>query len=139
MNRYLKGRAASLFAALVLASCASAPRAPEQPESIEERAVARWNHLIAGEFEQAYSYLSPGYRTSVSLDTYRESLSKRKLDWTGARFIGSECDDARCQVRILLDYRVVGAVPGVRTYTGKSISQENWVLVDESWWHVPSK
>ena len=48
---------------LLLSACASNT---VKTSSIEERASARWEKLLSGNLAEAYEYLSPGYRSSVS-------------------------------------------------------------------------
>ena len=61
--------------AVVLSSCAAiAPRSPES--AVKERAQARWDALVKGDFNAAYGYLSPGSRSVVSASDYATSLRR---------------------------------------------------------------
>ena len=117
---------------LVLAAC-------EKSESIEERASARWDVLLSGDMTSAYGYLSPGYRSSVSLEQYQRSLLTRQVGWDSVEYIESECTEDSCKVRISIDYSVHGALPGVKEFKGVQKIEESWVSVDGVWYLVPEK
>lgn len=106
-------------------------------EGIEERVNARWNALLTGDLAGAYEYLSPGFRSSVSSLDYQRSLLLKKVRWEGGEYIESECDDTTCNVTVLLQYRVAGALPGVRSYEGKQQVTETWIKIDNVWYLVP--
>ena len=117
---------------LLLSAC-------EKSESIEERATARWDVLLSGDMTSAYEYLSPGYRSSVSLEQYQRSLLVRQVNWTKANYIESECLEDSCKVWISIDYSVRGALPGVKEFKGVQKIVESWVRVDGVWYLVPEK
>ena len=121
----------------LMSACATTGGGDGQPVSVEDRAQARWAHLLANETTEAYNYLSPGYRSSVSLTAYQNQLAQKKVGWTGASVLDSECSEISCKVRIMLNYRLVGAVPGVQQYEGKQLITESWVNSDGQWWHIP--
>jgi hypothetical protein len=117
---------------LVLSAC-------EKSESIEERATARWDVLLSGDMTAAYEYLSPGYRSSVSLEQYQRSLLTRQVGWNSADYIESECVEDSCKVKISIDYSVRGALPGVKEFKGVQKIEESWVRVKGVWYLVPEK
>jgi len=123
-------------AALLLAACATTtPR----ESSIEARATARWDALLSGNIATAYEYLSPGYRSSVSSLQYERSILNRQVQWTGAKYTGSECAEKTCEVQISLGYRVAGALPGVKVFEGTKDIEESWVMINGLWYNVPKE
>jgi len=130
------GKLGLLCGLLWLSSCAST--VPTET-LIEERAMARWNALLTGDIAVAYEYLSPGYRSSVSLIQYQRSILQRQVALTGANYTRSECSEKTCKVMIALDYRVSGALPGVKHYEGSKGIEESWVKMDGLWYYVPKK
>ena len=121
---------------LLLQACA----ATQSTESIiEARAMGRWDALLSEDVETAYEYLSPGYRSSVSLTQYHRSLLLTKVRWTGAKYIESDCEETVCNVKISLDFTIYGALPGVKSFESKQTIEESWVLVNGSWYLVPKK
>ena len=117
---------------LVLSAC-------EKSESIEERASGRWDVLLSGDMTSAYEYLSPGYRSSVSLEQYQRSLLTRQVGWDSADYIESDCTEDSCKVKISIGYTVRGALPGVKEYKGVQKIIESWVRVDGVWYLEPEK
>jgi hypothetical protein len=133
-----------LLAALVvlLSACAAGTPAPSADRSPEEhlsaRAAARWQHLIAGEWEQAYALLTPGYREVNDFDAYRQTMRERKIDWTAAHVTGVECEsESRCTVRVRMEYSVIGGIPGVRDMSSVRTSAETWLKLGKDWYFLP--
>ncbi len=121
---------------LLLSACATTTR---KADSIEKRATARWHALLADDLAGAYEYLSPGFRSSVSSVRYQRSVLVRRVKWTGARYIESDCTETTCKVRISLVYTIYGGIPGVKSFASTQTIQESWVLIDGQWYHVPEK
>ncbi len=125
---------ALLCSLLLLTGCeTSTPKAP----GVEERAKARWETLLAGDLGGAYEYLSPGYRSSVSSLQYQRSLLLKRVRWTSAKYIESECEETTCKLKFSLGYSVSGALPGVGKFSSTEKIYESWVLADGEWYFVP--
>ena len=122
---------------VLLSACATSPRlSPE--ESVKERAPARWELFFSGDLAGAYEYLSPGYRTSVSSLQYQRSVLIKRVAWTSAEYVSSECEETSCTVKFDLGYTISGAIPGVRSLKGTQKIEETWVLIDGQWYLVPA-
>ena len=121
---------------LLLSACATTV---QTEDTLEERAMARWDALLSGDVEAAYEFLSPGYRSSVSLLQYHRTLLLSKVKWTGANYIEADCEETTCNVKILLDFTIYGALPGVKSMDSKQTIEESWLLVKGSWYLVPKK
>jgi hypothetical protein len=127
-------RVAAVAAAFALAACATAPR---QPESPGERAQARWDALLSGDYAGAYAYLTPGTRSSITEIEYTVAFKMRRVHYDSARFMGEECDENTCTVRMDMGYTLAGALRGVPEFKGKAVVKEKWVRVDGKWWFLP--
>ena len=125
-----------LVVMMLLSACASTP--PKIP-SIEERATARWDMLFSGDLAGAYEFLSPGYRSSVSSLQYQRSILLKQVRWISAEYKSSDCEETTCKVKFLLEFRVVGALPGVKSYVGSMDIEELWILIDGLWYLVPEQ
>jgi hypothetical protein len=91
----------------LLSACATSGSKSGE-EKIENRAQARWDALLAGDIETAYGYLSPGYRSSVSLIDYGVDLRVRRVHWTSATYKEHSCENKICDVKFIVGYRIVG-------------------------------
>ena len=140
MKFFLKSRNVVLLGLgcflLLLSACATT--APTG-DSIEKRAMDRWEALLSDDLAGAYEYLSPGFRSSVTSTQYQRSLLLKRVKWTDARYVESDCTETTCKVKISLDYAVYGVLPGVKSYKGTQTIQESWVLNEGQWYLVPEK
>jgi len=123
--------------AAVLSACAAIGKNTET--IIEERANARWVDLFANDIDSAYEYLTPGYRSSVTLQQYRRAFENQQVKWTSAKYVESKCEESTCDVEVLVGYTVYGALPGVKSFEGEQYVHETWVLVDRKWYIVPPR
>lgn len=129
-------RATGLLAALILTACSSVP---VQPESLGDRAQARWDALLAQDFEEAYSYLTPGYRSSVSSRDFEIGFLLRRVGYTSAEYIDSECQIDACDVSMKIGYMIIAPLRGVNVWNSKTTIEEKWIRIDNQWWHLPKK
>lgn len=126
--------AISIVAMLVgLAGCAD----KTNPDNVDRRSVERWNFLIAHHGEQAYDYLSPGFRSTQDRETYATTMNNRPLQWKSAKFKHKECDGDRCKVDIDVTYLLI--MPGAMTkpVESTSVQSETWILVNGEWFFLP--
>lgn len=121
---------------LLLSACASSPE-KQKTSTIEQRATERWSKILSGDIAGAYEYLSPGFRSGVSSTQYQRAVLLKRVQWTGAKYQGSECTENTCDVKILLNYKVVGGLPGVKSFDGKKDIIETWILSNGVWYLVP--
>lgn len=121
--------------ALFLAACASTPPVPEQ--TVEQRAQARWDHLIAGEAAEAWAYYTPGFRQITSESDFQAWLDGRPVRWLTAEVQSGECKDPdRCIVVTSVTYRAPNAPPGINEMRMTRDIEEEWIRLDGQWWYV---
>ena len=128
---------ALLTASLILAGCASAPANRDQPAI--DRAQARWDAIIAGDLESAYTYYSPGYRSANSLIDFGVTERMKKVAYTSAEYLESDCEESRCRIKFTIGYRVVNPVPGLSVYESKTAIEDTWIRTSGQWWYLPKK
>jgi hypothetical protein len=140
MNKFMQSSAVRLIsiglAIGLLSACAGNPA---RNQTVEQRSMSYWDALTHGELTEAYEYLSPGYRSSVSLNAFQRQMLLKKVKWTDATYIESDCTETVCKVKISLGYTVFAAVPGVKSFSSKQTINQNWVLVDRVWYLVPER
>lgn len=127
----------TVLISVALVGCAGVSGPVKAPEEVvRERANARWQALVGGDLEKAYSYLSPATREIKSLERYESSVYGVGR-WKGASVTEVKCDPQRCEavveVRSLIYMRRAGMMET------KGAVNETW-LYDEktrNWWFVP--
>ena len=132
-------RLALILALAGLSACAATPGNQGTDRVIPERAQARWDALLAGDIETAYTYLSPGYRSTMSVVDYGISLSTRRVKWKSAEYLDHQCEEQRCAVSLKIGYSVAQPMPGVKAYESFNVRDETWIYTDGQWWHLPKK
>mgnify|MGYP001813976490 CR=1 FL=1 len=121
---------------LLLSACATTAG---KQNRIEERAMERWQVLLSGDFAGAYEYLSPGFRSSVSSVQYQRTQLLKRIQWTSADYIESDCEETVCNVKISLGFVIRGGLPGVKSFEDTQFVEESWILVDGVWYFVPEQ
>lgn len=125
-----------LLLALLLSACAA--QQPHQAgDSVEERAQARWDALLARDFDTAYTLYSPGYRSANSRVDFEIELRTRRVVYTSADVLESRCEGDACTVITKVGYRVGSPVPGVPQWDSERRIEERWVRTGGEWWFVP--
>ena len=128
------------FAAIAaLAGCAAGPAKPAKEESadvIQQKAVERWNFLIAHQADKAYDYLSPGYRSTKTREAYAKEMNDRPIRWTKASYTSQQCDGDTCKVRLIVNYTV--RLPAMTQNTNAFAPLvETWIKADGRWYYLP--
>ena len=114
-------------AMVLVAGCAAISTEPPQ-EVVKERAQARWDALVKGDFKAAYAYLSPGSRAVESEANYVASLGRGF--WKSARVGKVECrNDVACDVDVTIEYQFQG-------HTTRTPLRESWVREGSQWWYL---
>jgi hypothetical protein len=126
-----------LGVSLLLTACAAAQKSPE--EAVEARAEQRLAAVLAEDYATDYGFLSPGYRSGVTLAQHQRNMALRKVRWTDATVAGSECSEDVCKVRISIEYEVYGAVPGMSRFKSLGAAEEDWIFSGGDWYLVPAE
>ena len=123
----IPARLVTAVLAVVLSGCAGiSPRTPEA--IVKERAQARWDALVKGDFNAAYGYLSPGSRSITTASDYASGL--RRGFWKSAVIDKVECGTAQsCDASATIEYEFMG----MRT---KTPLRETWVRDGSEWWYL---
>ena len=128
---------AALLAVLLaasLAGCASMSGggkdlAPEAKRAlVTERINARWDALIKGDLDQAYTFMSAGSQEAMPLKLYKEKIKPGM--WRAVKIDSMNCDAEICQVKMTLTYDHK-MMKGVQTPF-----QETWILEKGNAWYV---
>jgi hypothetical protein len=128
---------AVLLAVLLAASvagCASMPGASKDlaPEAkralVTERINARWDALIKGDLDQAYTFMSGGSREAMPLELYKVKIKPGM--WRAVKIDSLQCEAEICQAKMTLtyDHRMM---KGIQTPF-----EETWILEKGNAWYV---
>ena len=110
----------------LLAGCGE-PKTAEQ--IVAERAQARWDALLAGDFETAYSFATPSYRDLVDAIRFQQGLGGH-ASWLGAKVREVTCREDVCEAMVRLKYR--SPLPPRMEFETDDI--ERWLSEDGEWW-----
>ena len=142
LNQKHRLTAAVLLAAGLLAGCAApgtdsgsaaAPAASTSKveDAVSVRAQQRWDWLMAGKFDDAYTYTTPAYRALNTAQDYRNRFSSG-AKWVDPKVDSVTCESGeRCRVKIVLGIQV--AARGFTKPT-RSVIFETWLPEDGQWW-----
>jgi len=104
------------------------PKTPEQ--IVAERAQARWDALVAGDFESAYHFATPAYREVIDAVGFQQRHGGQ-ASWLGAQVRGVECDTDACEAMVRLKIRSPLPPRGSEVETDYT---ERWLVEDGEWW-----
>jgi len=121
---------------LALAACATSSTAARD-KSLQQRAQARWDALLAKDYAKAYSYATPGYRSSASVTDFEMAMRLRRVQYVSAEYKEHHCEETVCNVQIEVGYKVVRPVSGLPEWSSTSQIEERWIKTDGNWWFVP--
>ncbi len=117
--------------ALALSACANLE--PNKPEDqVRQRATERWQALIKGEFIRAYDYNTPGFKSVVTPDGFRNRFGGAVV-WVSAEVVRVNCEDAvKCAATIKLAFK-----PTLNVRIKEPLINyldETWLLDKGQWW-----
>jgi predicted small secreted protein len=103
--------------------------APEAKQAlVTERINARWDALIKGDLDQAYTFLSAGSREAMPLELYKVKIKPGM--WRAVKVDSMQCEAEICQAKMTLtyDHRMM---KGIQTPF-----EETWILEKGNAWYV---
>lgn len=130
-------RIITLVALLIFfVGCASFGSAEKKGDNyISNRAVQRWNALIAKDYKVAYEYQSPGYRKAKSLDFYSRQFGSW-VKWTGVSVQKvHRISDEVAEVDIQLEFEIFQKWSESLQKRTSNFS-EKWIYAEGDWWIV---
>jgi hypothetical protein len=128
---------APLLASFALAACAGLGDAGKTPEQIvAQRAQARWDAILADNWETAHGYATPAYRERTDVRLYRGLYGGGSVIARRGAEVGKvECPTASaCEVTIAV--RFVYADPRMRGKEIRTTFPERWLLEDDGRWYI---
>lgn len=121
-----------------LAQSSIDPEAGGWTEQVERqlaaRVQARWDAMIAGDYEKAYAFETPAYRSVFSIQQYRARFGDA-VTWKSARVLSSEYDQSHmASVSVAVEYEAVVSLAG--NLRSVRVMPEKWLYSDGAWWYI---
>jgi hypothetical protein len=108
-------------------------------ELVRQRAIERWDLLAEKHAVKAYDYLSPGYRSTHTLEQYVAFVATARVQWKAAKVESVQCEEGDvCTAKLTVVTVLPGAViqrPSDMEYPAPVV--EKWVRSDGEWYFLP--
>lgn len=129
-----------VFVMLQVTGCTNNVKQEVSAESIvKTRAAERWQALIDGRLETAYSYESPEYREVYSFKQFARKINGVGL-WSKADVEDVSCKKDKC-VATMRIYVTIRVGRGFGVHKTNSLLKEQWIqdAVSGEWYHVSNQ
>jgi hypothetical protein len=133
-------RLLALICSLWLAGCAGSGTQPGAAQGdatgiLAQRALARWEALMDGDFASAYALESPGYREATPLRLYASRFgSQLRWDQVEVLEVLPDPEGDAATVRLLVEYTAMDPTGGV--LQSQRPVAERWIRTGGEWWHI---
>jgi predicted small secreted protein len=136
-----------VFFSALLASCSDSDKKGTNIQSnkaaitkatASERAEKRWNALINKDWKTAYSFETPAYRKTYTVEDYRGSFGSA-VTWKSVNIISTEKTEKNITdvtLELTVFFTGQGSAKGMNI---PSMFTERWLYNEDNWWHVISK
>lgn len=102
---------------------------------LREQVLARWQALIKGDFDAAYLFETPGYRSVYTPSQFRAQFGNQTR-WVMAVVKDIRYDDPMvARVRVEVAYRYAEPEKGGAMVNMTQIASETWLRKGDQWWH----
>ncbi len=129
-----------VFVMLQVTGCANNAKQEVSAESIvKTRAAERWQALIDGRLETAYTYESPEYREVYGYKQFTRKINGVGL-WSKADVEDVSCKKDKC-VATMRIYVTIRLGRGFGVTKANSLLEEQWIqdAVSGEWYHVSNQ
>jgi hypothetical protein len=137
---YLKPIRWGLLSLILLIISGCALFVEDNPEEIVgQRVNERWDALIEGRLEKAYSFETPEYRELYTFMDYRKTI-RGVGSWQKVEIDDVECSDNKCIANIVI-YVNINVGMGFGVVKSNTRAKENWIRQSTSgqWYHISDR
>ena len=111
-----------------------------EKNKLDNRVLEYWNHKINKEYQAAYEYLSPGWKSNEDMESYDRRMKSSRVEWKSVKLLGKECSETYlCTVTVEIEYEYMFKENMGKKVLMPSSLKENWLMQDNVWFHVPIK
>lgn len=123
--------------ALLIAACGPT-KTPEQ--AVRDRAMERWEAILAKDYAAEYALHSPGFRSVKSERAHVNYRGSQPVRWTGYEIQEVTCESAEvCEANLKIDYEVQAQIAFVGTQKAFSFVTETWIYSGRNWFYLPKE
>jgi hypothetical protein len=106
----------------------------EVQRQLAQRAQARWEAISAGDYEKAYEFETPAYRSVFSIQQYRGRFGNAVV-WKSARVLATQYDESHmASVSVAVEYEALVSLAG--SMRNVRVMAEKWLYSDGAWWYI---
>jgi hypothetical protein len=109
--------------------------AEKEEQVLKQRVRARWDAILADDWDQVYEFTTPAYREKYSkthfFNQYGGQILRTGFEFRSITFENPERTQAKVVGTILFTTEAFG-----RPYHGRNYQEEHWTRVDGTWWHI---
>lgn len=135
------GRLMLLTVILGMSACAVM-----QPQTDEEQVLVlaekRQAALLKHDFNQAYKYMSPGYRQLNTIEQFTSNYAG-VYSWVSSNVLDATCEEDLCKVNVevQIDLGLMQNTrgPAAEKFLIPRVNQETWLKLDNKWWFSKSQ
>jgi len=99
---------------------------------VRDRANARWQVLMAGDYAKSYTFTTPAFRKNTTEAAYLVQFEK-KPQWHGAEVLTVTCaTPTSCVARVRIDAKI--SLPRTKMDKITTHGDEAWLFEDGQWW-----
>jgi hypothetical protein len=104
---------------------------------VQQRAIERWNLLIAHKGDKAYDYLAPGYRQTITRDQYASTIGGALVHWQSVKPLDQKCEADSCVVHVQVNSKVTIPQALNHEIDLQTPIKENWIRSSGTWYYLP--
>lgn len=109
-------------------------------EDIDSKSVKRWEAIIASDYDEAYSYFSPGYKKTESKASFasKTANAKMRVEWKAVEFVSKRCEsDTQCEVELKIVYKYTFPRKSMGEIEVPTTITEKWISKEGKWYFLP--
>lgn len=101
-------------------------------EIVAERALQRYQAMMAGDYRKAYKFMTPGYRVLNTLEDFQKS-NIGVAQWGEVEIGRVTCSENDCRAGVSFEYRREGVTRRGTGPTGGAV-RDVWNQIDGQWY-----
>lgn len=112
----------------------------QEKNKLDNRVLDYWNFKINKDYESAYDFLSPGWKSTENKEAFARRMKNSTIDWKSAKILTKECSETYlCDVSLQIEYEYMFKEAIGNKILMPTSLKENWLMQDNVWYNVPVK